>query len=184
MVPSWSSVGPEPGPFPFQGRNSPSGGTVTSSRPEKRQYNRSLRQILDLHRATKKATRGMSPQFHARKNHLSTYLRVKRVAAPGRCPGRLTADRRQAPRLGVGGTGLWPGAKADFAATSLKHVPGLAGVPKPKTKSAPARSAAPAPGTGVWTRRARLEHRRKPTPDPTQMPALPPTTPACTHHCG
>lgn len=50
-----------------------------------------------------------------------------------------------------------PGAKADFAATSPKHVPGLAGIPEPRTKSVPARSAAPAPGTGVWARRAGLE---------------------------
>lgn len=63
-------------------------------------------------------------------------------------------------RLGVGGAGLsaMPGAKADLAATSPKHVPGLAGIPGPRTKSAPARSAAPAPGTGVRARRAGLAH--------------------------
>lgn len=48
------------------------------------------------------------------------------------------------------------GAKADFTATSPKHVPGLAGIPEPRTKSALARSAAPAPGTRVWARRAGL----------------------------
>lgn len=89
-------------------------------------------------------------------------------------------------RLGVGGAGLsaMPGAKADLAATSPKHVPGLAGIPEPRTKSAPARSAAPAPGTGVRAWQAGACARRKPTPDPTPMPARPPTTPARTHHCG
>lgn len=65
------------------------------------------------------------------------------------------------------------GAEADLAAAGPEHVPGLAGLPAPRTKSVTSRSATLAPGT---RRRERGGHGpardSDPAPDPDLTPGV------------
>lgn len=87
------------------------------------------------------------------------------------------------PRVGDRGLSASAGSGGRLRRGQEKHVPVLASLPAPKTKSVPSGPTARAPGTGSEAGRAsaplRLDSGSRPA-----IGARPPAIPVLTHHCG